>query len=138
MASTDPVAIDKACYDLIVKESNEGSQDWVKQSEAKLGLNTLKIAVEHKLGVEEYNLIDIDDDGKEEGGEGESGKDKNGEDNNGKDGNNLLLYILIPIASVVVIGVIIFLVYYFMKKKKSENLIVNEDIGETVPEEGPD
>ena len=141
LASTDPVAIDKACYDLIVKENNEGSQDWVKQSETKLGLNTLKIAVEHKLGTEEYNLIDIDNDGKDDsdtdkGGKDEGGKGNNkGEDNSGKGDNNLLLYILIPIASVVVIGVIIFLVYYFMKKKKNENLIVNEDIGETVPED---
>ena len=39
LASTDPVAIDKACYDLIVKENTEGSKDLIKQAQSKLGLN---------------------------------------------------------------------------------------------------
>ena len=60
LASLDPVAIDKACYDLIAKENNAGSQDWIKQSESKYGLNTLEKAVEHGLGSLEYNLLDID------------------------------------------------------------------------------
>ena len=60
LASLDPVAIDKACYDLIAKENNAGSQEWIKQSESKYGLNTLEKAVEHGLGSLEYNLIDID------------------------------------------------------------------------------
>ena len=32
LSSLDPVAIDKACYDLIVKENNDGSKDWVRQA----------------------------------------------------------------------------------------------------------
>ena len=60
LASVDPVAIDKACYDLIAKENNAGSQEWIRQSESKYGLNTLEKAVEHGLGSLEYNLIDID------------------------------------------------------------------------------
>jgi len=35
LASIDPVAIDKACCDLIAKENNAGSQEWIKQSESK-------------------------------------------------------------------------------------------------------
>ena len=31
LASLDPVAIDKACYDLIVKENNTGSHEWINQ-----------------------------------------------------------------------------------------------------------
>ena len=37
LASIDPVAIDKACYDLIEKENNAGSKEWIKQSESKFG-----------------------------------------------------------------------------------------------------
>lgn len=62
LSSLDPVAIDKACYDLIVKENNDGSKDWVRQAETKLGLNTLDKAVEHGIGSLEYNLINIDED----------------------------------------------------------------------------
>ena len=62
LSSLDPVAIDKACYDLIVKENTDGSKDWVRQAETKLGLNTLDKAVEHGIGSLEYNLINIDED----------------------------------------------------------------------------
>ena len=62
LSSLDPVAIDKACYDLIVKENTDGSKDWVRQAETKLGLNTLDKAVKHGIGSLEYNLINIDED----------------------------------------------------------------------------
>ena len=117
LASIDPVAIDKACYDLIVKENNNGSRDWVNQSESLLGLNTLDVAIKHGLGVEEYNLIDLDGD---------------------TDDNKLLLYILIPVCSIIVIGLIIFAIFYFVKKSKHDNLLEDQgDLGETVPD-GPE
>ena len=35
LASTDPVAIDKACYDLIYNENTNGSQTWIQRANNK-------------------------------------------------------------------------------------------------------
>ena len=59
LSSLDPVAIDKACYDLIVKENNDGSKDWIKQAETKLGLNTLDKAVEElEIKIAKHDLLE--------------------------------------------------------------------------------
>ena len=61
LASLDPVAIDKACYDLIHKLKTDGSKAWIAQSILKNGTNTLKVAQDIGLGMREYYLIDIDE-----------------------------------------------------------------------------
>ena len=60
MASTDPVAIDRAAYDLIEKENTEGSREWINNSKSKMGTNTLKVAEYLGIGTQDYNLIDVD------------------------------------------------------------------------------
>ena len=55
LASTDPIAIDKACYDLILREYTTGSQEWIKSAERLMGLNTLKIGETKGMGSLEYN-----------------------------------------------------------------------------------
>ena len=62
LASLDPVAIDKACYDLINKENTTGSQTWIQRANNKLALHTLEVAEDHGIGTMEYNLINVDED----------------------------------------------------------------------------
>jgi uncharacterized Fe-S center protein len=61
LASTDPVALDKACIDLIRKTNDKGTQDWLGQLERKEGENTIIVAEKHGIGTQEYNLINLDD-----------------------------------------------------------------------------
>ena len=132
LSSLDPVAIDKACYDLIVKENNDGSKDWVRQAETKLGLNTLDKAVEHGIGSLEYNLIDIDE-GAQPIPSSDSTQPQEPLDSQKND--DILLYRLVPIFCIIVLGIIIFLIYTVIKRKKSQNLMKNEDIGQVIPED---
>ena len=62
LASLDPVAIDKACYDLINNENTTGSQTWIQRANNKLALHTLEVAEDHGIGTMEYNLINVDED----------------------------------------------------------------------------
>ena len=59
LASLDPVAIDKACYDLINNENTTGSQTWIQSANNKLALHTLEVAEDHGIGSMEYNLINL-------------------------------------------------------------------------------
>ena len=61
LASTDPVAIDQACLDLIKKTTDEGTQDLLNQINKLLGENTIKAAEKLGVGTTEYNLIDVDE-----------------------------------------------------------------------------
>lgn len=57
LASTDPVALDQACIDLVwVSEENESFVDRV---ESRNGLHTLESAEAVGLGVRNYRLVDI-------------------------------------------------------------------------------
>ena len=132
LSSLDPVAIDKACYDLIVKENNDGSKDWVRQAETKLGLNTLDKAVKHGIGSLEYNLIDIDE-GAQPIPSSDSTQPQEPLDSQKND--DILLYRLVPIFCIIVLGIIIFLIYTVIKRKKSQNLMKNEDVGQVIPED---
>ena len=60
LASTDPVAIDQACFDLIKKSSDEGTEEFLKQVETLQGENTIKAAEKLGVGTSQYTLIDID------------------------------------------------------------------------------
>ena len=59
LASTDPVALDQACIDLIY--SAEGNASLVNRIESRNGLHTLEHAEEIGLGSRTYELVSIDD-----------------------------------------------------------------------------
>jgi uncharacterized Fe-S center protein len=59
LASTDPVALDQACIDLVY--AAEGSETLVTRIKAKNGLHTLEHAEEIGLGSRTYELVSIDD-----------------------------------------------------------------------------
>lgn len=59
LASTDPVALDQACVDLIYKA--EGNESLVKRIEGKNGIHTLEHAEKIGLGSRTYELENIDE-----------------------------------------------------------------------------
>ena len=59
LASTDPVALDQACIDLVY--AAEDSSKLIKRIESKNGLHTLEHAEEIGLGSRTYKLVSIDD-----------------------------------------------------------------------------
>ena len=60
LASTDPVAIDQACIDIIYNSTDPGKDKLIKRIEEKLGINIIKVAEEDGTGSRQYELIDID------------------------------------------------------------------------------
>ena len=58
LASTDPVALDQACIDLVWQA--EGNESLVRRVESRDGLHTLEYAAEIGLGSRTYNLVDLD------------------------------------------------------------------------------
>ena len=61
VASTDPVAIDRAALDIIKAHLEvNGTQELLKQIAELGGENTITVAENHKIGTTKYNLINID------------------------------------------------------------------------------
>ena len=58
LASTDPVALDQACIDLVWQA--EGNASLVRRIESREGLHTLEYAAEIGLGSRTYKLVDLD------------------------------------------------------------------------------
>ena len=61
LASTDPVALDQACIDLIYAQKDGDGASLVKRIESRNGLHTLEHAEEIGLGSRSYKLVKIDD-----------------------------------------------------------------------------
>lgn len=62
LASTDPVAIDQACLDMIKKTSEPGTQAFLERVANLKGENTIAAAVNLGVGKKEYNLVNVDGD----------------------------------------------------------------------------
>ena len=60
LASLDPIAIDKACYDIIDKCNEKGRDAWIKRVTDKCGLRTLETGAKLGLGSMEYELVNIE------------------------------------------------------------------------------
>lgn len=60
LASTDPVALDQACVDLIYQSSEEGKASFIERIESRNGVHTLEHAEKIGLGSRSYNLVNID------------------------------------------------------------------------------
>lgn len=60
LASTDPVALDQACIDMIWNSKDEGRAHFIKRVERQNGRHILPYAEEIGLGTREYELINID------------------------------------------------------------------------------
>ena len=60
LASTDPVAIDQACIDLVYNSTDPGRDHLVERIESRNGLHTIDSAAKLNIGSKEYELINID------------------------------------------------------------------------------
>ena len=61
LASTDPVALDQACIDLVYAQKDSDGASLVKRIESRNGLHTLEHAEEIGLGSRTYRLVSIDE-----------------------------------------------------------------------------
>ena len=60
LISTDPVAIDQACIDLIYNSTDRGRDHFIKRVESRNGLLTISSAENLGCGTREYELIEIE------------------------------------------------------------------------------
>ena len=60
LASTDPVALDQACIDLVYNSKDSGKDHLIERIEPRNGLLTIKTAEEIGVGTRKYELIKID------------------------------------------------------------------------------
>ena len=61
LASTDPVALDQACIDLVYAQKDGDGASLVQRIESRNGLHTLEHAEEIGLGSRAYTLVNIDE-----------------------------------------------------------------------------
>ena len=59
LMSTDPVALDQACVDMIYKSQDKGRDHFVRRIESRQGTKILDYAEELGIGTKEYNLIKL-------------------------------------------------------------------------------
>ena len=60
LASTDPVALDQACIDLVYQSNDPGRDKLVERIESRNGLLTIDSAEKQGIGSKKYELISID------------------------------------------------------------------------------
>ncbi|MBE6155423.1 MAG: DUF362 domain-containing protein [Firmicutes bacterium] len=60
LASTDPVAIDKACIDLVFSSNDPGKDALIKRIEDRKGTHVIDAAYKLGIGNVEYELVDVD------------------------------------------------------------------------------
>ena len=59
LCSTDPVAIDRACLDLVEKSNDLGREHFLERVRSRNGEHTIDTACERGTGVKEYELIEV-------------------------------------------------------------------------------
>lgn len=60
LASLDPVALDKACVDLVYASTDHGKIHLVERMESRKGVHTLVHAEKIGMGSQKYELVDLD------------------------------------------------------------------------------
>ena len=60
LISTDPIAIDRACLDLVINSNDEGKEHFLERVNSRNGMHTIEVAEKHGFGTTDYELIDID------------------------------------------------------------------------------
>ena len=59
LSSTDPVALDKACLDMIFNSKDEGKKQLIERIEQKLGPHIIECSVQLGTGKSDYELITV-------------------------------------------------------------------------------
>ena len=112
LASTDPVAIDRASVDMLHAYTDLGTFQLLEQIKFLKGENTINVAEQHGIGKQTYNLIDVDEH------EPEPEPDNNNDDT---DNEKTTLYISIGAVSLVCLGLIIAITILCVKRKSNSN-----------------
>ena len=60
LSSTDPVALDQACIDLVYNANDEGKAHLIERIESRNGIHTIECSEKLNIGSREYELINID------------------------------------------------------------------------------
>ena len=60
LASTDPIAIDKACIDLVKNSNDPGKEHFLERVNSRNGTHTIDAAAELGFGTKEYELINVE------------------------------------------------------------------------------
>lgn len=60
LSSTDPVALDQACIDLVYNSNDEGKSHLIERIESRNGIHTIEASSKLNIGSREYELINID------------------------------------------------------------------------------
>lgn len=60
LASTDPVAIDQACIDLVVNSDDPGKEHLLERINSRQGIHTIEAASDLGIGTREYELIEVE------------------------------------------------------------------------------
>ena len=60
LASTDPVAIDQACIDLIYNSKDPGKDKLIERMESRIGTYLIEVADKLNFGTKEYELINVE------------------------------------------------------------------------------
>ena len=89
LASTDPVALDRACVDLVKNTTEDGTEEWVNQLNNLMGENTIAVAESHGIGTQKYKLILVED------------------DNNNEDKKDKTILIIIVISTIVGVAILV-------------------------------
>lgn len=59
LASLDPVAIDQACIDLVLKSDDPGKEHFMERVNSRNGIHTIEAAADLGIGTREYELIEL-------------------------------------------------------------------------------
>ena len=60
LVSTDPIAIDQACIDLVYQSTDPGRPHLLERIESRNGIHTIESAAELGYGQREYTLVEVD------------------------------------------------------------------------------
>lgn len=60
LSSTDPVALDKACIDLVYNSTDPGKDKLIERIESRFGTHTISEAEKLGVGSQDYELINVD------------------------------------------------------------------------------
>lgn len=60
LASTDPIAVDQACLDMVYDSDDQGRDELIERIESRHGIHTVEAAAELGFGSREYELVDVD------------------------------------------------------------------------------
>ena len=60
LASTDPIAIDQACIDLVKNSDDPGKEHFLERVNSRNGTHTIDAAAELGFGTKEYELINVE------------------------------------------------------------------------------